>query len=567
MVAIRLFRRNLIVILASIFPTGQGAESITFNKQIAPIIYQHCSGCHRPGQPGPFSLLDYKDVARNTKQILLLVKNRKMPPWPPAPGVVEFERERRLSDQEIALIQEWIGAGAPEGIPADLPAQPVFSDEWRLGKPDLIVQMPEAYVLGAEGEDTYRNFVVPIPLTNTQYVAAYEFRPGNSRAIHHAFLTVDRSGAARKKDAEDAELGFSGLHLSLKLEPTYGFFISWQPGKVPSRYRDGMAWPLSSGSDLVLQLHLRHTGKPETIQPSIGFYFTPTPSPKLPSKICIRSLEMDIPAGEKHYETSESFQLSGDADLIGILPHAHYLAKKMEAFALLPNGQKQWLLLINDWDFNWQGDYAYKQPIFLPKGSTIQMRYTYDNSAENPHNPTIPPRRVTYGLQSTDEMAELWLQMLPKTPADAEALNHAYSLRIARQAIISNERILQKNPRDPVAWLELGKDRVHLGQVTNAIPCFQKSIEIQPTPEAHYHLGLAFELVHADLPARKQYEAALGLNPGYFRARNNLGLLFLKHADFATAEKHFLEILKEHPDDSLAQKNLELTRRLAKRPL
>jgi tetratricopeptide (TPR) repeat protein/mono/diheme cytochrome c family protein len=546
---------------------NKSQAGVTFNKQIAPIVFEHCSSCHRPGQPGPFSLLEYQDLAKRTKQILQVVTTRKMPPWLPAPGLVEFEHERRLSEGEIKLFERWIESGAGEGNAADLPSKPVFSDEWALGKPDLIVQMPEPYALAAEGKDTYRNFVVPLPFTNTQYVAAYEFRPGNTRAVHHAFLTIDRSGEARKKDAQDQELGFPGLHMSLKLEPTYGFFISWQPGKVPSRYRDGMAWPLLPGSDLVLQLHLQHTGKPETIQPSIGFYFTDKPASKLPSKICIRSLEMDIPAGQKQYETSESFKLPADVDLIGILPHAHYLAKKMEAFAILPNGLRQWLLLINDWDFNWQGDYSYKVPIFLPKGSTIQMRYTYDNSAENPHNPTVPPKRVTYGLQSTDEMAELWLQMLPRTPADAEALNRAYSLRIARQAIISNERILRENPRDAIAWLELGKDKVHLGQITNALPCFKKSLELQPTPEAHYHLGLALELIKADYPARQQYEAALALNPKYFRARNNLGLLFLKYGDFATAETHFREILSQNPEDTLAQKNMELTRKLAREHL
>jgi hypothetical protein len=485
-----------------------------------------------------------------------------MPPWLPAP-VVAFENERRLSDVEISLIEKWIASGAAEGNASDLPPKPEFEQGWTLGKPDLILEMPEPYMLSPEGKDSYRNFVLPIPISEKRYVAAYEFRPGGAKAIHHAFLTIDRSGDARRKDAEDSAPGFPGLHASVRFEPSHGFFMSWQPGRVPSRYRDGMAWPLLPGSDLVLQVHLQHTGKPEAIQPSVGLYFTSDPSPKNPIKIGIRSMDIDIPAGASNYQTTASFKLPADVDVIGVLPHAHYRAKKMEGFALLPNGWKQWLLLIDNWDFNWQGDYSYKNPLFLPKGTIVELRYTYDNSSSNPQNPVLPPQRVKYGVQSSDEMAELWLQMLPRTAADAKALTSEYNLQIARESIILNEMLLRQDPQDAASFVELGKARMALGDVTNAIPCFEKAVSIKPSPEAHYHLGLALEMVHAEYPARQQYEAALALDPSRYMARNNLGLLFLRHSEFAIAERHFREVLKEHPDNSMARNNLELTLKLA----
>jgi tetratricopeptide (TPR) repeat protein len=274
-------------------------------------------------------------------------------------------------------------------------------------------------------------------------------------------------------------------------------------------------------------------------------------------------MDIDIPAGASNYQTTASFKLPADVDVIGVLPHAHYRAKKMEGFALLPNGWKQWLLLINNWDFNWQGDYSYKNPIFLPKGTIVELRYTYDNSSSNPQNPVIPPQRVKYGVQSSDEMAELWLQMLPRSADDAKALTKEYNLQIARESVVLNEMLLRQDPKDAASLVELGKARMALGDVTNAIPCFEKAVNIKPSPEAHYHLGLALEMVHAEYPARQQYEAALVLDPTRYMARNNLGLLFLRHGEFATAEHHFREVLKEHPDNSMALKNLELTLKLA----
>jgi tetratricopeptide (TPR) repeat protein len=340
--------------------------------------------------------------------------------------------------------------------------------------------------------------------------------------------------------------------------------MGWQPGKNPSRYRDGMSWSLLPGSDLVLQLHLQHSGKEELVSPAVAFYFTNQPPTRYPTKICVRSLEMDIPPEQKEYAVTKSFKLSSAVDVLGILPHAHYLARQVESYALFPDGRKQWLLLITNWNFNWQGDYVYKNPVSLPAGSTLQMRFVYDNSSENPKNPSNPPRRVRYGLQTTDEMAELWLQILPKSPQDAELLEKALARHAAEDGIAFGKIALEKNPSDSAAYYQIGTSWLLLGGYTNALMNLQKSVDLKPTPEAYYHMGIALEQLKKDYPARMQYERALELDPSYTRARYNLGVLFLKHGEFPDAEKHFREVLRVKPEDSMASAKLELTRKLAR---
>jgi tetratricopeptide (TPR) repeat protein len=345
-----------------------------------------------------------------------------MPPWQPDHGVVQFANERRLSDAEIALLTAWAKAGAPEGDPAQLPPAPSFPGGWQLGTPDLVVTLPD-YPVPQQGHELYRNFVARIPVTEPHYVNAVEIRTGNPRVVHHARMMVDTTDSSRKLAAQDSLPGFNGMMLSSNATIPDGFFIGWTPGKVPTRGPEDMAWHLAPGTDLVLQLHLRPRGEPEVVHPQVGFYFAKRPPTRIPTLIMLGSKTLDIPPGEAHYVVVDSFRLPVDVAALDVYPHAHYLATEMQGFARLPNGHIRWLLHIKDWDFNWQDEYRYQRPIPLPKGSTVIMRYNYDNSTANPQNPNHPPKRVTYGPNSTDEMCDFVVQIVPARPGDLALLN------------------------------------------------------------------------------------------------------------------------------------------------
>ncbi len=409
----------------------------TFTRDVAPILFQQCAACHRPGGPAPFSLLTYQDARDRAVLIAAATGALRMPPWLPDPDYVRFAGERRLTAEQLAVIQRWVAAGAPEGEAADLPPPPTFPDGWQLGEPDLVVALPE-YHAAPHQTDIYRNLVAPIPLAEERFVSAVELRFGNSGAVHHARLMVDTTSSSRAKDDEDNEPGFAGMDMSgmgvrTNAHIPDGFFVGWTPGKIPARGPEDMAWLLRPGTDLVLQVHLPPRTEPEVVRPLVGFYFAQRPPSRMPSLIMFNWKMMDIPPGKRDYVVTDSFTLPVDVEALSVYPHAHYLATVMEAWAQLPDGSRRGLLRIPHWDFNWQDAYQYAQPIALPMGSTIIMRYVYDNSAANPRNPSRPPRRVTYGPNSTDEMGDLILQVVTQSPRDRLALERSLAWKYQSQ--------------------------------------------------------------------------------------------------------------------------------------
>jgi len=252
---------------------------VTFNRDIAPIVLARCSGCHQPGEIGPFSLVTYQDVRQRATQIADLTARRVMPPWRAEPaddgsGGEAFLDVRRLTDREIALIRDWVAGGAVEGDPSELPAVPrsnARGPEWHLGNPDLIVEMGSPYVLAAEGQDVFRTFVIPIPTDRARYVRGLEFRPGNARVVHHANIGVDRTQSSRRLDAADPDPGYVGGMVPDAGYPP-GYMLGWTPGQRPRPSPSGMPWRLEAASDLVVQLHLQPTGKPEPLQVSVGLF-------------------------------------------------------------------------------------------------------------------------------------------------------------------------------------------------------------------------------------------------------------------------------------------------------
>jgi hypothetical protein len=527
---------------------------VTFNRDIAPILFEHCAPCHRPGQAGPFNLLTYAEAVKHAAQIVKVTQKRYMPPWLPEPGYGEFLDERRLSVEQIESFQEWLEAGTPEGNPTDLPPLPEFADGWQLGEPDLVVQMPQPYTLAPEGPDLYRNFVIPAPAQETRYVRALEFQP-QSRSVHHVRILLDSTQQSRRLDEQDEEPGFAGMTVPAKFP--VGHMLTWTPGRAPRKEPDGLAWALDGGADLVLQIHMQRTGKSELVQPRIGLFFTESPPVKTPCRLGLLSELIDIPAGETDYLVERSMELPADVEVLAVLPHLHYLGKRAEGFAMVPNGKKAPLLFIKEWDFNWQSEYRYRKPVFLPKGTRITMRYLYDNSAANVRNPNVPPRRVVFGPQSTDEMGEFWLQILPRHAGDLAALQNTHRLWGFQETAAYYLNQLAANPNDVSAHFGLGKVLGPLGRTDEAKAHFQAAIQLDPDhTEAHYYLGLILLTEKQLTEARSEFETTLRLSPAYYRARDGLGLVCLAEEKMAEAETHFREALRLNPDDPAAKQNL-----------
>ncbi len=383
-------------------------ERITFSEHIAPIVFQNCVECHREGEAAPFELTNYREVSKRGRLIRKVVEQRFMPPWHPAPGYGEFRHERRLPDRDIALIAGWVEAGAPEGDPGKTPPLPTFPAGWRLGKPDLVVKMTEPFTVPADGPDIYRNFVVPLDLKEDKWVTAIEIRPSSRPVVHHMLYYGDTEGAAQELDAQDARPGFGGMRFR-KVE-----LGGWAVGAYPDKLPYGLARRLPKGSHLVLAGHFHPVGRKMEEQTTVALYFAKKKPAREYHEVLLpggygnkSALREGVPPGEKNFTIRAQYTTPVASELVAVWGHAHYIGKTMTGTATLPDGSVKKLFRINDWDFNWQGQYYYKEALPLPAGTVIRSVITYDNSADNPRNPNDPPRLIKWGLESTDEMGAL----------------------------------------------------------------------------------------------------------------------------------------------------------------
>ena len=423
--------------LVALAATG-AAASPTFNKDIAPILYANCASCHRPGEVAPFPLLTYQDAAKRAALIAGAVSGRFMPPWKAEPGYGDFAAERRLTAAQIALIQAWAKAGAPEGDAKVKPVPPKFVDGWQGGQPDQVLTVPVKYSLPADGPDQYRCFVLPTGLDHDVYVDGVEFRPGNRLIVHHALLFLDASGRAKELAAASPDgsypcFGGPGF-------PAVGMIGGWAPGVTPQPHDPALSEPVRMGTDVVVQIHYHPSGKPETDQSSLGLSYSGPPT-KGRTSIMLFDHHLDMAPGDSRYVAKASLTLPRDVQLAGLTPHAHYLCKDMKVTATLPDGSTQPLIWIKDWDFNWQNAYRYKTPLELPKGTRIDMEYTYDNSENNPHNPAHPPVRIHWGEQTRDEMALVFLSLVLPTRADIPELQRNVRAQYVDQVLSQVETL------------------------------------------------------------------------------------------------------------------------------
>jgi Flp pilus assembly protein TadD len=538
---------------------SQGQTAVTFNRDVAPIIFKHCSTCHHEGEAVPFHLMSYADVKKRAQQISEVVTTRYMPPWMPARGLVEFEGERGLSNEEIAVIRKWAGEGAVEGDEKELPPTPTFASGWILGTPDHVAKMPEPFVVPAEGKDIYRNFVVPVGLPEGKWIKGVHVRTGESSVVHHGFVFVDSTGnSAKQNDAAEPGVGYSGMDPGSGVERPVGQSLSWQPGKQPKLGPEAMSWWLPRHSDLVLQMHLRPSGKEEHVQAEVAIYFSATPPTLKPAALMLRSVDIDIPPGVANYAIESSYVLPVDLEVIGVLPHAHYLARKVEAWATLPDGHKQSLLRINDWNFDWQGDYRYARPLTLPARSQIAMRIEYDNSEGNAHNPHRPPQQVKYGLESSDEMGEVHFQVLPRNEQDWRLLDADYRRSYALPDSIAAARALLKNePTSAERMVRLGVALMVGDEIEEAMGLFNQALAIEPADaKARYHLGHAYAKRNDTARAVEEWKEVVRIDPRHFRAQNNLGYWYLAQKDLERAEEHLLAAVAANENDVMSRVNL-----------
>ena len=535
--------------------------NITFTRQIAPLFLAHCAACHQPGGVAPFSVLTYAEVRPWARAIRQSVLTRSMPPWKPEPGYGgPFVAERRLSDAEIDLIARWVDGGAPEGDPADLPPRrrETPGAGWRLGTPDLVVEMPEPYRLraGGEGDDILRKFALPIPVPETRYVKGVEFQPGNPRVVHHANLKIDPTPASRRLDAEDPEPGYEGV-TPFDARFPFGYFLGWTPGQARPLEAEGMAWRLDPGSDLLIELHLTPTDEAQPVRSRVGFYFTDEAPTKVPFTIRLGKQDLDIPPGAADYRSVDRYVLPVDVEVHGVQPHAHYLAEEVRGWATLPDGSRRPLVRIDDWDFHWQDFYRYETPFVLPRGTELAMEFTYDNSAANPDNRFSPPRRVTWGQDSSNEMGDLWIQVVPVRPADLGPLTRDRRPTELAEDIVGFEMELAADPDQVMMHDDVASLYLQFGRVPEAVAHYRESARLRPgSPAAAYNLGTTLLQAGALDEAAAHLERALRLNPDYALAHNNLGAVFRLRGRLADAARHFRRSLAIRPDDGEALYNL-----------
>jgi Flp pilus assembly protein TadD len=543
-------------------PTGRAASgeskaaaSLTYTKDIAPILFRSCAPCHRPGEAAPFSLLTYEDARTHARLIEEVTKRRLMPPWLPAADDPKFRDDLRLSDADIARLRDWAEGGALEGNPADLPPVPQFVEGWQLGKPDLIVKATKAYSLAAGGSDVYWNFVFRAPVDRPRWLKAIEIRPGDKRLVHHANVMVDRGQTARLQEKSPGD-GFGGMELTIESElfDPDSHFLFWKPGSAPYVEPDGMAIPLDGNSDLVLNMHLQPSGKAETLQPTLGLYFTDKPATLHPILLQMENDgALDVPAGAKDFVVTDDFTLPLSVSLLAIYPHAHYLGKDLEAVATLPDGSSRTLIHIPNWDLNWQAVYRYADPMTLPAGTKITMRFAYDNSTENVRNPNHPPARVVAGNRANDEMAHLWLQVLTTNGADRGDGGDPRAL--IQEAMARHH--LERNPEDFEAHYNLAALLQARGDVASSYAQFSEAVRLRPQ-DAAANNGLGAALFAAGRPAQAIpfLQTALKTRPDYFDARYNLGNALASGGDFAGALEQFQAAVKLRPQDADAEANL-----------
>lgn len=428
--------RPVAIAVASIAATAT-LSAATFSKDVAPILFEHCVQCHRPGDIAPMSLLDYKSARPWAKSIRQAVLTRKMPPWFADPRFGHFGNDARLSENDIAVINKWVDGGAVEGDPKQLPKAPDFIGGWRLGKPDIIIDIGETYVV-KQGNDVYEHFTVPTNFAKGVWIRAADLRPGNRRVVHHAHVnpvasaeqagpaTIQSMNALAKYIERDGKLTRIRMDAPVlddacaadapDLPYIRGFqegaLASFLPGRQPDVFPDGSAKWIPPGTSLEFSIHYARTASAgETDRTSVGLYLAPAPPARTLHRMDLRNFFFMIPAGAPNHEVKRCYTFEADKMLLSITPHMHFRGKDVRYEVVRPNGKREVLLSVPNYDFNWQLVYRFQDPILIEKGSVLTITAHFDNSVNNARNPD-PTQQIRWGDKSEEEMLSNYFEYL-----------------------------------------------------------------------------------------------------------------------------------------------------------
>lgn len=375
--------------------------SVTFNKDVAPILQANCQSCHRPGEAAPMSLLTYKEARPYAAAIKQAVALKKMPPWFADPHYNKFTNDRSMPQKDIDTLIAWANTGAKEGDPKDLPKPVEFVNGWNIGKPDRVIEMPEDFQVPAKGTIDYQYILVPGNFDKNVWVERAEVRPGNRALVHHVIAYV------RPPDSKWMKSAKPGVPFVPGKDGEEGgakeFLVGYAPGMIPTRLEPGRAKEVKAGSDIILELHYTANGAPGTDRTKIGFSFAKGPVKERVVTLAAGNEKFEIPAGDSNYEVDSTFEFGGDAKIIAFLPHMHLRGKDFEYRIVSPEGKSETVLKVPHYDFSWQLTYDPVQEIEVKKGTKMECTAHYDNSVNNANNPDAT-KSVKYGQQSWEEM-------------------------------------------------------------------------------------------------------------------------------------------------------------------
>jgi hypothetical protein len=396
-----------------------GASTITFHKDVEPILQARCQGCHRPGEAAPMPLLTYKDARPWAKAMKEAVLTRKMPPWSADSSVGHFKNDRHLRDAEIDTLAKWADAGAPEGNPKDAPPPLEFTEGWAIGKPDLILGMSAPFEIPATGVLDYQWILVP-GFKEDKWVQAFEVRPGNRSIVHHVAAFWRRPGSPWMADAKPG-VPVAKPSNAAETGASDGIIAEYVPGIPPLVLPKGYALFLPAGSDIMLQVHYTPNGKATQDLSRLGFIFAPAPPEYRVITYGVGSFSLKIPPYEPDYRVQAASTFGTEVRVLGINAHMHLRGKSADVKATYPDGRVEELLRIPKYDFNWQITYEPEGELRLPAGTKIEAFSAYDNSANNPHNPD-PSKEVRWGDQTSDEMMAVYMHLAMPVGVDPRAL-------------------------------------------------------------------------------------------------------------------------------------------------
>jgi hypothetical protein len=445
-------RKSLLLVLLGMVALVQGeAQTPVWSTDVAPILYNNCATCHRPGGVAPFSLMTYNDAVTQSMAVSMAVQEKHMPPWPPDPSFKRLAHERMLTEAEITKITDWVSGGTPQGDPNLAPPQPVFNANGDLpGTPDLVVKIPP-YTSTAVGNDVYQCFVIPSGLLADKFINAFEAIPGNRPIVHHVLVFSDTTGVCAQLDANSAGAGY----------PSFGGVGSndaillggWVPGTAPLKYPPGFGVQLHANSDVVIQIHYPAGTVGEEDSTEIHFFFSTVPftrnvtiNPVLNHSTTMVDGPLFIPANQTR-TFNEAFQApAASFTVLGVAPHMHHIGKNITVFGVSPANDTQNFIRINDWHFHWQGFYMFRKFEKVVANTTLYARAFYDNTVNNDHNPSNPPQDVSLGEETTDEMMLVYFMYTPYLPGDENIIVDSTILSTQTPAYYHGQMLLESYP-------------------------------------------------------------------------------------------------------------------------